>query len=87
MPTSNDRATFPTLSRRGNCDLLRPLARCQDMADGEVAFRAGDADIDLFVVQSGGLRTSSTPPTATGSSPRTGPARSRGTSTCSPVAR
>ena len=45
-------ATFPTLSEE-EMKLLRPLASERRFADGQVIFKAGDADIDLFVVQSG----------------------------------
>src|SRR5204862_6321875 len=34
---------------------LRPLATCCSFKDGEVFFRAGDADLDLFVVESGAI--------------------------------
>jgi len=34
---------------------LRPLAVPCDYADGDAVFRAGDADLDLFVVESGGI--------------------------------
>jgi thioredoxin reductase (NADPH) len=34
---------------------LYPMACCQEYADGDVVFRAGDADIDLYVVESGRL--------------------------------
>jgi thioredoxin reductase (NADPH) len=47
-------AAFPKLDE-GDFDALYPLATCQEYADGETAFCAGDADIDLFVVESGAL--------------------------------
>src|SRR5690349_6042290 len=34
---------------------LYPMACCQEYADGDVVFKAGDADIDLYVVESGQL--------------------------------
>src|SRR5205085_12477635 len=34
---------------------LRPLATSCSFEDGEFVFRAGDADLDLFVVESGGI--------------------------------
>jgi thioredoxin reductase (NADPH) len=47
-------AAFPKLDDE-DFAALYPLATCQEYADGEAAFRAGDADIDLFVVESGAL--------------------------------
>ena len=49
-----DRRLFPVLEA-DELDLLRREGRVQHLADGEVAYRAGDADIDLFVVETGGL--------------------------------
>ncbi len=43
---------FPTLSK-AEFDLVKPLATACDYADGETVFRAGQAEIDLFVVESG----------------------------------
>jgi thioredoxin reductase (NADPH) len=34
---------------------VRPLATARDYADGEVVFKAGQADIDLFIVESGAI--------------------------------
>jgi thioredoxin reductase (NADPH) len=48
------RMAFPRLNEQ-DLAALKPLARCQNYADGETVFRAGDADIDLFVVESGTL--------------------------------
>src|SRR6202795_5079020 len=41
--------------RRSTAELavLKPLATAHDYVDGETIFRAGQADIDLFVVESG----------------------------------
>jgi thioredoxin reductase (NADPH) len=52
--TSNDEAAFPrlTLSEIGH---LKPFATPCDYADGETVFRAGQSDIDLFVVETGTL--------------------------------
>jgi thioredoxin reductase (NADPH) len=54
MPTAID-STETAFPRLDDEDLaqLAPLACCQRYADGEVVFRAGQADIDLFVVESG----------------------------------
>ncbi|MDP9173828.1 MAG: FAD-dependent oxidoreductase [Planctomycetota bacterium] len=35
--------------------VLQPMATSLDFEDGEIVFRAGDADLDLFVVESGAL--------------------------------
>src|SRR4051812_47391251 len=45
---------FPTLDGE-DFAALWPLACCQEFNDGDVVFKAGDADIDLFVVESGQL--------------------------------
>jgi thioredoxin reductase (NADPH) len=43
---------FPQLTS-AELALVAPLAAPCDYADGEIIFRAGDADIDLFIVESG----------------------------------
>src|SRR5437870_261146 len=53
MAVSQDTA-FPQLTT-AEIELVRPLARARDHADGEIVFRAGDHDIDLCVVESGEL--------------------------------
>ena len=35
--------------------MVKPLATAREYADGETVFRAGQADLDLFIVESGGL--------------------------------
>jgi thioredoxin reductase (NADPH) len=52
MATELKEAAFPTLTA-DELALLRVLATPQDFADGETIFKAGDPDIDLFVVESG----------------------------------
>ncbi|MDB5172693.1 MAG: trxB [Phycisphaerales bacterium] len=52
MPSINDESAFPTLTDE-ELRLIRPLGKVEDLADGQAAFRAGDADIDLFVIESG----------------------------------
>ncbi|HYO07704.1 MAG TPA: FAD-dependent oxidoreductase [Tepidisphaeraceae bacterium] len=47
-------AAFPKLDE-ADIALLRPLATERAYADGDVVFRAGDADIDLVVVESGAI--------------------------------
>ena len=59
------------------------MSEPSEFADGDVLFKAGDADIDLFVVESG-RSISSTPPMATAWSPPTGREHSPATSMCSP---
>jgi thioredoxin reductase (NADPH) len=51
MALSEDVA-FPQLTI-SEMALLKPLATVREYADGESVFRAGQADIDLFVVESG----------------------------------
>src|SRR5579863_1890210 len=50
-----DPIAFPKLDE-SDLAALRPLAELCSYADGEVVFHAGDADLDLFVVESGGLK-------------------------------
>lgn len=51
MAQSHEEA-FPELSA-AELAVLKPLATAHDYADGDVVFRAGQADIDLCVVESG----------------------------------
>ena len=51
MSTSQETA-FPRLST-AEFDVLKSLATVHDCVDGETIFRVGQADIDLFVVESG----------------------------------
>jgi thioredoxin reductase (NADPH) len=51
MSTSQETA-FPRLST-AEFAVLKSLATARDYNDGETIFRAGQADIDLFVVESG----------------------------------
>src|SRR5260221_1299829 len=51
MPLSQE-AAFPRLTT-AEIAVLKPLATAHDYADGETIFRAGQADIDLCVVESG----------------------------------
>ena len=52
--TVSDAIAFPRLDA-ADLAALHPLATCRWYDDGDVVFRAGDADLDLFVVESGGL--------------------------------
>ena|SRR5690242_4926757 len=45
--TAFPRLTIPELA------LVKPLAKPCDYADGDIVFRAGQPDIDLYVVESG----------------------------------
>ncbi|HEY7120438.1 MAG TPA: FAD-dependent oxidoreductase [Tepidisphaeraceae bacterium] len=45
---------FPQLDEQ-DLAAVYPLAVCETYGDGQAVFRAGDADIDLFVVESGAL--------------------------------
>jgi thioredoxin reductase (NADPH) len=53
MPLIEEPA-FPKLSP-AELALLRPLATLREHADGEIVFHAGQADIDLCIVESGGM--------------------------------
>ncbi len=50
--SSIEEAAFPQLSA-AELGVVKPLATVHDYADGETVFHAGQADIDLFVVESG----------------------------------
>jgi thioredoxin reductase (NADPH) len=50
--TSSEQVAFPQLSA-AELDVLKSLATSHDYADGDTIFRAGQADIDLYVVESG----------------------------------
>jgi thioredoxin reductase (NADPH) len=54
MADPQDIRAFPTLDDE-EMNLLRGLAIRETLKDGQVLFRAGHADIDFFVVESGGL--------------------------------
>ncbi len=45
---------FPELTD-AELALVRPLATARDYVDGEIVFKAGQADIDLFIVESGAI--------------------------------
>lgn len=48
----NEETAFPRLTAAETA-ILKPLATACDCADGETVFRAGQADIDFFVIESG----------------------------------
>jgi thioredoxin reductase (NADPH) len=50
--TSSEQIAFPQLST-AEIGVLKSLATSHEYADGETIFRAGQAEIDLFVVESG----------------------------------
>src|SRR3954471_2471310 len=52
--SSSNLVAFPQLEAR-DLAALKPLAECCSFADGETVFRAGDADLDLFVLESGAI--------------------------------
>src|SRR3954463_10472542 len=52
--TATHETAFPILNE-DELTFLRNFACCQDYSDGDIVFRAGDADIDFFVVESGFL--------------------------------
>src|SRR6266480_3518150 len=52
MASSDEVVAFPQLST-AELEVLKSLATAHDYEDGETVFRAGQADIDLCVVESG----------------------------------
>ena len=52
LVAQTEEAVFPRLTR-AELALVTPLAKPCDYADGDVVFRAGQPDIDLYVVESG----------------------------------
>jgi thioredoxin reductase (NADPH) len=52
--SSSQETAFPQLTA-AEIAILKPLATAHDYADGETIFRAGQADIDFFVVESGSI--------------------------------
>src|ERR1043166_7764612 len=53
-PAHADAIAFPQLNA-AEIEALRPLATQCTFVDGQHVFRAGDAELDLFVVESGGI--------------------------------
>jgi thioredoxin reductase (NADPH) len=51
---SIDQVAFPSLTP-AELALLRPMATPCSFEDGEIVFRAGEAEVDLFVVESGSI--------------------------------
>ncbi len=52
--TTSDAIAFPKLTEN-DLAALRPLATSCSYKDGEIVFRAGDSDLDLFAVESGAI--------------------------------
>src|SRR5947208_5276717 len=52
--TESNTIAFPRLEP-ADIEALKPLATPCTFEDGQVVFRAGDADLDLFVVESGSI--------------------------------
>jgi thioredoxin reductase (NADPH) len=50
--THKEQVAFPQLTE-AELAVVRPLATAREYADGEIVFRAGQADIDLYIVESG----------------------------------
>jgi thioredoxin reductase (NADPH) len=53
-PTETDKIAFPRLDA-SDLAAIKPLAISCSFEDGQTVFRAGDADLDLFVVESGAI--------------------------------
>ena len=54
MDTASDKLAFPLLSE-SEINAIRPFAKVQDCPDGCQLFKAGDAEIDFFIVLEGSL--------------------------------
>jgi thioredoxin reductase (NADPH) len=54
MLATFDTSPFTTLTA-AEMELLMPYASCEEFKDGEVIYKAGDEDVDVFVVESGGI--------------------------------
>jgi thioredoxin reductase (NADPH) len=52
--TPSDKTAFPEL-QAGDLEALRPLSTSCTFEDGQTVFRAGQADLDLFIVESGAI--------------------------------
>jgi thioredoxin reductase (NADPH) len=55
MSVEVDSSAFPKLSQE-DIDILAQIANCQEFADGEYVFKAGQSNADLFVVREGSIR-------------------------------
>ncbi len=55
--TSTNSIAFPRLDSQ-DLEAIRPLASSLSLEDGEVLFQAGDANLDLFVVEAGAIEIS-----------------------------
>src|SRR4029079_15285473 len=51
----SDPIAFPRLEAN-DLAILKPLSDVVSFSDGQVVFHAGDVDLDLFVVESGGIK-------------------------------
>src|SRR6187549_1265599 len=53
-PPLTDAIAFPSLTAT-DLALLQPMATACSFQDGETVFRAGDPEVDMFVVESGAV--------------------------------
>lgn len=53
-PSSSNPIAFPVLEKN-EMEALRPLAQSFSYEDGQVVFRVGDSNLDLFIIESGGI--------------------------------
>lgn len=51
---ASNRSAFPKLAAE-EIAVLRPMGEVISYSDGQIVFRAGDADLDLFIVESGAV--------------------------------
>src|SRR5262245_16556288 len=54
MTHSEEKAAFPELTS-AEIAMVKPMATARDCVDGEIVFRAGQADIDFYIVESGAI--------------------------------
>src|SRR5262245_5227597 len=54
MTHSEEEVAFPQLTS-AEIAMVKPMATGRDCIDGEIIFRAGQADIDFYIVESGGI--------------------------------
>lgn len=53
-PSTSNPTAFPRLEAH-DIEILRGLAETVSFSDGQIVFHAGDVDLDLFVVETGGI--------------------------------
>ena len=54
-PITSNPIAFPRLEAH-DLAILKSLSDIVSFSDGQIIFRAGDVDLDLFVVETGGIK-------------------------------